>query len=271
MSLKNIYFILVRPQLGENIGSVARALKNFNIKHLRIVNPRCSWPNQKALATSVGAKDVLKSTDIYNSVEKSIEDLDIIFASSSRIRKVNKKIISVTSLKDKFKKGRKIGILFGPEASGLSNDEISCADYLVKIPNNEKFSSLNLSHSAIIFCFVLFQKFSKNKVVYKTGYKSSIAKKSEVNKFLNFIIKGLDRKGFLQPNHKRKSMIRNINNIFHRLNLSEQEIRILLGIFTTLNEYNNKSWIDKCFSLFINIDIKIWQKDYYLNTRLIED
>ena len=93
MSLKNIYFILVRPQLAENIGSVARAIKNFNITKLRIVNPRCNWPNQKALATSVGAKDILKSAKIYDSVEKSIGDLDIIFASSSRIRKVNKKII----------------------------------------------------------------------------------------------------------------------------------------------------------------------------------
>ena len=241
MSLSNIYFILVRPQMGENIGSVARAIKNFNIKHLRIVNPRCNWPNQKALATSVGAKDILKSTKIYTSVEKSIEDLDVIFASSSRIRKVNKKIISVSNLNKKIKKGRKLGFLFGPEASGLSNDEISCADFLVKIPSNKNFSSLNLSHSAIIFCFELFKHFSNKKNEYKTGYKSLVAKKSEVNKFLNFIIKGLDKRGFLQPDHKRKSMIRNISNIFHRTNLSEQEIRILLGIFSTLNEFNKKS------------------------------
>ncbi|SVD39792.1 uncharacterized protein METZ01_LOCUS392646, partial [marine metagenome] len=207
--------------MGENIGSVARAIKNFNIKYLRIVNPRCNWPSQKALATSVGAKDVLKSVKIYDSVEKSIGDLDIIFASSSRIRKVNKRIISVTNLKTKITKGKKIGILFGSESSGLSNDEISCADYLVKIPSNKKFSSLNLSHSAIIFCFELFQYFSGKKIKYKTGYKSSVAKKSEVNRFLNFIIQGLDKKGFLQPDHKRQSMIRNINNIFHRLNLSE--------------------------------------------------
>ena len=128
MSLKNIYFILVRPQIGENIGSVARAIKNFNIKHLRIINPRCIWPNHKALATSVGAKDILKAAKIYKSVEKSIGDLDIVFASSSRIRKVNKKIISISNIKTKSTKGRKIGILFGPEASGLTNDEISCAD-----------------------------------------------------------------------------------------------------------------------------------------------
>ena len=252
MSLKNIYFILVRPQMGENIGSVARAIKNFNIKYLRIVNPRCNWPNQKALATSVGAKDILKSAKIYNSLEKSIGDLDIIFASSSRIRKINKKIISVSNFATKIKKGRKVGILFGAEASGLSNDEINCADYLVKIPTNKKFSSLNLSHSAIIFCFEIFQHFLGRKIKYKTGYKSLVAKKSEVNKFINFIIYKLDNKGFLQPNHKRKSMIRNIQNIFHRTNLSEQEIRILLGIFSTLSEFNKKSWIDKRISLFIN-------------------
>jgi len=241
MGLENIYFILVRPQIGENIGSVARAIKNFNIKYLRIVNPRCDWPNHKALATSVGAKDILKSTKIYNSIGKAIGDLDIIFASTSRVRKINKKIISILDLKKKVKRKGKIGILFGPEASGLSNDELSYADYLVKIPTNKKFSSLNLSHSAIIFCHEIFQFFTNKKIVYKSSYKSSIAKKSEVNKFLNFIINRLDKKGFLQPNHKRKSMIRNINNIFHRLNLSEQEIRILLGIFSTLNEFNKKS------------------------------
>ena len=241
MSLGKIYFILVRPQMGENIGSAARAIKNFNIKYLRIVNPRCNWPSQKALATSVGAKDILKSAKIYNSIEKAIGDLDIIFASTSRIRKVNKKIISILDFKKKVDKKRKIGILFGPEASGLSNDEISYANYLVKIPTNKKFSSLNLSHSVIIFCFELFQYFSNKKAIYKSGYKSSVAKKSEVNKFLSFIVDKLDKKGFLQPGHKRKSMIRNINNIFHRLNLSEQEIRILLGIFSTLNEFNTKS------------------------------
>ena len=107
MSLSNIYFILVRPQIGENIGSVARAIKNFNIKYLRIVNPQCNWPNQKALATSVGARDNLKAAKIYDSLEKSIGDLDIVFASSSRIRNVNKKIISVSCIKTKIKKKRK--------------------------------------------------------------------------------------------------------------------------------------------------------------------
>jgi len=241
MSLKNVHFILVRPQIGENVGSVARAIKNFNIKKLRIINPRCQWPNEKALATSVGAKDILKSSRIYNSLEKSVGDLDVIFATSSRIRKVNKRIISINDLKKKINKKYKIGIVFGPESSGLSNNEINYADYLVKIPTNNKFNSLNLSHSAIIFCFEIFKIFSKKQKIYKSSYKSSLAPKSEINNFINFIIKNLDKKGFLQPEHKRDSMIRNINNIFHRINLSDQEIRILLGIFSTLNGINNKT------------------------------
>jgi len=252
MSFKNIYFILVRPQLGENIGATARALKNFNFSKLRIVNPLNGWPDQKAIATSVGAKNILQSSKIYNSLDKSIGDLDKIFATTSRIRKVNKKIISIFDLNKKIKKKQKIGIIFGSEASGLSNDELSHADYLVKIPTNKKFSSLNLSHSVILFCFQLFVLFSKKNFIYKSSYKSSKANKSEVNNFLKFIIQSLDKRGFLQPNHKRQSMIRNIGNIFYRTNLSVQEIRILLGIFSTLNEFNKKSWIDKSFPLFIN-------------------
>jgi len=241
MSIKNIHFILVKPQIGENIGSVARAIKNFDISKLRIVNPRCKWPNERANATSVGAKDLIDKAKIFNSVSKSVGDLDIVFASSSRVRKVNKKVISIYDLTKKINRKQKIGIMFGPEASGLSNNDINYADYLVKIPTSKKFSSINLSHSAIIFCFQLFHYFSKEKTNYSSKYKSALASKSEVKNFLNFIIKGLDKKGFLQPNHKRQSMIRNISNIFYRLNLSEQEIRILLGIFATLNDFNRKT------------------------------
>ena len=241
MSFRNIYFILVRPQLGENIGLVARAIKNFNFSKLRIVNPRGGWPNQKAIATSVGAKNILNTSKNYNSLDKSVSDLDKVFAATSRIRKVNKKIISIFDLNKKINNKEKIGIIFGPEASGLSNDELNCADYLVKIPTNKKFSSLNLSHSVILFCYQLFVSFSKKKFQYKSNYKSLKASKSEVNKFLKFVIQLLDKEGFLQPDHKRQSMVRNIENIFYRTNLSDQEIRILLGIFSTLNKFNKKS------------------------------
>ena len=241
MSLKHVHFILVRPQMGENIGSSARALKNFNIDKLRIVNPKSGWPNPKAIRTSVGASNILRTTKIYSTLDKCVGDLDIIFATTSRIRKINKKIISIYDLKKKIKAKQKIGVLFGPEASGLSNQELNCADYLIKIPTNKKFTSLNLSHSVILLCFQFFQIFYNKKFFYKSNYKSLRAKKSEVDKFLKFLISSLDKKGFLQPDHKKQSMVNNIKNIFYRINLSEQEIRILLGIFTTLNEFNRKS------------------------------
>ena len=107
MSLKDVHFILVRPQMGENIGSSARALKNFNIDKLRIVNPKSSWPNPKAIRTSVGAANILRTTKIYSTLDKSVADLDIIFATTSRIRKINKKIISIYDLKKKIEKESK--------------------------------------------------------------------------------------------------------------------------------------------------------------------
>jgi len=137
MSFSNVHFILFKPQLAENIGACARALKNFNFTKLKLVSPKIIFPNDKVFATSVGAKDILKSSKIYSSIEASVGDLDIIFATTSRIRKVNKKIISIFDLNKKIKNNQKIGIIFGPEASGLSNDELNCADYLVKIPTNK--------------------------------------------------------------------------------------------------------------------------------------
>jgi len=133
------------------------------------------------------------------------------------------------------------------ESSKHSNIKM-CKKYLlnkIKISNSQIYkistNKKSIKKNAQDYENKIKKYFSNKKAIYKSGYKSSVAKKSEVNKFLSFIINKLDKKGFLQPDHKRKSMIRNINNIFHRLNLSEQEIRILLGIFSTLNEFNKKS------------------------------
>ena len=240
MSFSNISFILHKPQLSENIGSCARAMKNFNFKKLIIVNPKPIFPNDKILATSVGAKEIIRNSKVYEDLESVVNKFDYLIATTSRFRNKNLKHIRLNDL-NKIDFSKKIGFLFGSEASGLSNNEISYANCSVQIPTNPEFKSLNLSHSVIIFCFQLFQHFSNNKIVYNSTYKSSVATKFQINKFLNFIIQGLDKKGFLQPDHKRKSMLRNIHNIFHRINLSEQEIRILLGIFSTLNEFNKKS------------------------------
>ena len=149
MSSRNISFILHKPQLSENIGACARAIKNFNFNKLLIVNPKPNFPNDKILATSVGAKDIVKKTKVFSSLDQSLSKIDILIATSARFRNKNIKHISLNEL-NKIDYSKKIGFLFGSEASGLSNNEVSFADYTLQIPTNKKFRSLNLSHSLII-------------------------------------------------------------------------------------------------------------------------
>ena len=149
MSKNNLSFILHKPQLSENIGACARAIKNFDFKKLVLINPKPIFPNDKILATSVGAKDVINQSKKYDNLEKALEKIDILIATSARFRNKNIKHINLVDLKKiNFKK--RVGFLFGSEASGLSNDEVSYANYTLQIPTNPDFKSLNLSHSLII-------------------------------------------------------------------------------------------------------------------------
>ena len=235
MSYSNVHFILFKQQLAENIGACARALKNFNFTKLKLVSPKISFPNEKVLATSVDAKDIIKSSKIYKNFEDAIKDVDFVIATSSRIRKKNYKYLSLSELKKiDFKK--KIGIVFGPEASGLTNNELSYANYLIKLPTNNNFQSLNLSHCVMLFCYEIFKILNKKNNRCKSRYKSNLINKKDLNKFVNFLISSLDQIGFLQPDHKRKSMIQNLRTIFHKMNLSNKEMRLLLGIFSSLKD-----------------------------------
>ena len=229
MSFSNIHFILFKPQLPENIGASARALKNFKFRNLSVVLPKIAFPNKKAFATSVGAKNIIQSCKIYDNFEKSIKNFNCIIATTARIRNKNFKYISVKNLKNiNYKK--KVAFIFGPEGSGLSNHELSYANYIIKLPTNPKFESLNLSHSIIILCYELFKLLNKNSKKDIISSKIKLVKKNDLMKLTNFLINSLDKKGFLQPIEKRKIMIENIRLIFHKMNLSEKETRILSSI-----------------------------------------
>jgi tRNA/rRNA methyltransferase len=241
MLSKNIHFILVRPQLGENIGAAARSLKNFNFENLRLVSPRDSWPNKSATYTAVEAKDVVHKAKVFQNIDQAVADLDYVFATTSRSRSVNKKIIDLSKAIKIIKKqsihNKKTGIFFGPEASGLSNDDLINANYLVNIPTSNKFKSLNLSHAVTIFAFELFTASIKFEPIVKNLYRSDDAKKKEVNAFLNFLISHLDKVGFLKPAEKKQQMIRSVKNIFNRSSLSTQEIRTLSGVISSLIKF----------------------------------
>ena len=229
-------FILVNPQLGENIGSCARALKNFGFSNLNIVAPRDGWPNSKARMTSVGAYDIIKTAKIYKNATDAVKNFDLVFASTARKRDVNKKHISIINfvkILSKYKKSN-IGIMFGPEASGLSNHDLSLSNFIIQIPTSQKLTSLNLSHAVIIICYEIYKSlnltmFKKEKMLTKLSSKNSI------KNLIKFLEKMLDSKNFFKPPEKKKSMILNINNIFGRLELSDKELRILFSIFSSLN------------------------------------
>ena len=228
-------FILVNPQLGENIGACARALKNFGFSNLNIVTPRDPWPNTKARMTSVGAYNVIQKARIYKNVSDAVKEFDLVFATTARKRDINKKHISIVNfvkLLSKYEKSN-IGIMFGPEASGLSNHDLSLSNFIIQIPTSKKLTSLNLSHAVIVICYEIYKSLNVNKFK-KEKILSKLTSKKSIKNLIKFIEDMLDKKNFFNPPEKKKSMILNINNIFGRLELSDKELRILFSIFSSL-------------------------------------
>jgi len=235
MSFSNISFILNKPQLSENIGACARAIKNFNFKKLIIVNPKPTFPNDKILATSVGAKEIINNTKVYEDLESVVNKFDYLIATTSRFRNKNLKHINLNDL-NKIDFSKKIGFLFGSEASGLSNNEISYASCTMQIPTNSKFKSLNLSHSTIIIAQFVSSLIKLKKSKYSKSKKIKIASKKDIQDMVNLCIKNLDKINFFMPIEKKPIMLENLRSIFYKMELSKKETRILSSVFASLSK-----------------------------------
>jgi len=246
MSFKNISFILHKPQLSENIGACARALKNFNFQKLLLIDPKPIFPNDKIIATSVGAKDIIKSAKVFNHIEKSLKKIDILVATSARFRNKNVKHINLEGLK-KIDFRKKIGFLFGSEASGLSNKEVSYANYTLQIPTNINFKSLNLSHSLIIIAQFISSLLNSKSSQFKKSKKVKKASKKEIQAMINLCLNNLNEINFFKHKEKKPIMLENLRNIFYRMELSDKETRILSSVFASLGK---KRWLtNKMLSL----------------------
>ena len=235
MSKNNISFILHKPQLSENIGACARAIKNFNFKKLILINPKPIFPNDKILATSVGAKDIINQSKKYDNLEKALGRIDTVIATSARFRNKNIKHINLDDLK-KINYKKKIGFLFGSEASGLSNEEISYANYTLQIPTNPDFKSLNLSHSLIVVAQYVASIIKLRSAPFKKSKKVKSASKKEIQSMLSLCVLNLDEINFFKPKEKRPKMLENLRNIFYKMDLSDKETRILSGVFASLGK-----------------------------------
>ncbi len=229
-------FILVKPQLGENIGACARAMKNFGFSKLYIVNPKINFPNHKAKATSVGAYDIINKAKVFDKIENAINNFNVVVSLSARRRDINKKHISLDEFKKIIKrKNLNVGLMFGPEASGLSNKELSFSNYILQIPTSPKFKSINLSHSLTLICYEIFQSLNLQKIK-KGGFGFKISSKSKISSIVAHLINLLEQKNFFVPKEKRRSMIININNLIYRMEPSDKELRILASILSTLSK-----------------------------------
>ena len=235
MSKNNISFILHQPQLSENIGACARAIKNFDFKKLVLISPKPIFPNDKILATSVGAKNIINQSKVFNNIERAFKNIDILIATSARFRNKNIKHINLDELKKiNFKK--KVGFLFGSEASGLSNDEISYANYTMQIPTSPEFKSLNLSHSLIIVAYIVSSILKSKKKPFQKSKKIKSASKKEIQSMINLCINNLEDINFFKPKEKKPIMLQNLRNIFYKTELSDKETRILSSVFASLGK-----------------------------------
>lgn len=231
----NISFILYKPQLSENIGACARAMKNFNFSKLIVINPKTAFPNDKIIATSVGAQEIIKKSRIYDSIEPAIKNIDCLISTTSRFRNKNIKHIKLNEL-NKIDFSKKIAFLFGPEASGLSNNEISFSNYVLQIPGNSKFKSLNLSHSLIIVAHTIFQLLNVKKSKYSKSKKIKPATKKNIQSMIDLCIKHLEKINFFKPKEKKPKMLENLRSIFYKMDLSQKETRILSSVFASLSK-----------------------------------
>ena len=235
MAKGNVTFILHKPQLSENIGACARGIKNFGFNKLVLIDPKPLFPNDKIIATSVGAKDIIKKSKVYEKLENVIGQIDILIATSARIRNKNIKHIELKDLKKiNFKK--KVGFLFGSEASGLSNNEITYTNYTLNISTDKDFKSLNLSHSLVIVAQTVFQILNLKKNKYSKSKKIKSATKKNIQAMLNLCIKNLEEINFFQPKEKKPIMLENLRSIFYRMELSQKEIRILSSVIASLSK-----------------------------------
>ncbi|HMA15479.1 MAG TPA: RNA methyltransferase [Kiloniellaceae bacterium] len=232
--------ILVRPQLGENIGMVARAMLNCGLSELRLVRPRDGWPSAKAEAAASGALSVLESVQLFPSTKAAIADLTRVYATTARPRGMVKPIVTPAQaageLRAELAAGRKAGLLFGPERSGLVNDDIALADAVLSVPLNPAFASLNLAQAVLLIGHAWYLAGDTTPPRYVETNGGEPASKAQLVNFFERLEAELDETGFLFPPEKRPVMVRNLRSMFQRMAPTESEINTLHGIVVALRD-----------------------------------
>ena len=244
-NLQGPVIILVEPQLGENIGMVARAMANFGLAELRLVHPRDGWPNEKARAAASRADHVIDAVAVFETVEHAVADLNFVFATTARPRDNFKPVKGPVEagrvLRRRVEAGHRTGILFGREKFGLSNEEVSLADEIVTFPVNPAFSSLNIAQAVLLMSYEWMKSGleSETQTAFE-GPDLRPASREHLHSFLSHLERALDVRGYFRPPEKKPKMLDNLRSVLTRPGFAEAEIKVLRGVLSSLDYFSPK-------------------------------
>jgi len=236
--------ILVHPQLGENIGAAARAMLNCGLGELRLVKPKNGWPSEYAVKAATGAVSVVEAAVVFETTSEAIADLELVYAASARRRDMTKTVLTprtaAASIREQISGGNRVGILFGPERTGLHNDDVSLAEAIIEAPLNPEFASLNLGQAVLLVAYewLLSRDDGAASGAETPLHNTRRANRAEMAGLFEHLESELDDCGFLLPVEKRPSMVRNLRNLFQRAGLTEQEVRTLRGVIAGLTAWH---------------------------------
>src|ERR1700754_3701379 len=232
--------ILVEPQLGENIGMAARAMGNFALTRLRIVNPRDGWPNVHARRAASGADHILDDVELFDTVEQAVADCSLLFATTARAHDQAKPVVApeaaAREIAANIGGGGKVGILFGRERYGLQNEEVALSDFIITFPVNPAFASLNLAQAVLLMGYEWFKLSTEGALPFAMPERSERASQHQMQAFFDNLVRELDKVEFLRPAEKRETMLVNLRNIFARMEPTKQDMHTLHGVVMAIAE-----------------------------------
>lgn len=236
--------VLIRPQMGENIGGAARAMWNFGLDHMRVVDPRDGWPNQKAIAMASGAGRLLDEARKFDTTEDALADTTYVLATTARGRGLTKPVLSpefaMFESAKRIAAGQKVAILFGPERSGLENEDVARANAIVTVPVNPEFFSLNLAQCVLLMSYEWQRQVGQITHEHTELPKTNWANGEEISRLGDHFEEALDQAGFFFPETKAASMRLNLRNLWSRMPLTRADTQMFHGMMRQMVRWKTR-------------------------------
>ncbi len=236
-------FVLIRPQMGENIGAAARAMWNFGLDRMRITSPRDGWPNQKAIAMASGAGRLLDEAQMCDSTTEALADCSYVYATTARPRELTKPVFTPAhAMQDAAKRiaaGEKVAVIFGPERAGLENDDIARANAIISVPVNPEFPSLNLAQ-CVLLCGYEWRNATVESVPATVSMEGQWASHAEIEKLAEHYEDRMETAGFFYPETKAANMKINLRNLWSRMPLTRADVQMLHGVMRQMVRWKER-------------------------------